>query len=66
MVDLPDPFSPTRKVTPGGRSSPSATSWPTAGTVIGQAWRAGTSPGSTHARTTGGWSDLMAANLRLG
>ena len=35
MVDLPDPFSPTRKVTPGGRSSPSRRTWATAGMDAG-------------------------------
>lgn len=35
-VDLPEPFSPTRNVTPGGRSSPGAwASHATAGSVNG-------------------------------
>jgi hypothetical protein len=36
-VDLPDPFSPTRNVTPGASSMPSLMSCATAGTVSGHA-----------------------------
>ena len=35
IVDLPEPFSPTRKVTPGPRSSPSASTCATAGIEAG-------------------------------
>jgi hypothetical protein len=35
MVDLPEPFSPTRNVTPLARSIPSRATWATAGIVIG-------------------------------
>jgi hypothetical protein len=31
IVDLPEPFSPTRNVTPGSRVRPSVSSWATAG-----------------------------------
>ena len=34
-VDFPDPFSPTRIVTPDGRSSPESSIWATAGIVVG-------------------------------
>lgn len=36
MVDLPLPFSPTRKVTPCGSSKPSRSNWATAGIDAGQ------------------------------
>src|SRR4051794_1314372 len=56
MVDLPDPFSPTRNVTPGARARPSATSCATAGIVIGHAPGSRRRSGSVSTRTTGGWS----------
>ncbi|WP_246355443.1 hypothetical protein [Nocardioides ungokensis] len=61
-MDLPEPFSPTRNVTPGASSMPSATTWATAGTVSGHCLGAsGGRWGSAYARTTGGWLKSMSA-----
>ena len=54
-VDLPDPFSPTRKVTPLSRSIPSRASCATAGIVIGHCLGDRSASADTSTRTTGGW-----------
>jgi hypothetical protein len=59
IVDLPEPFSPTRNVTPRGRSRPSRISCATAGTVIGQTPSSSEPSGRGATRTTGGWSKSM-------
>src|SRR6185369_17194564 len=53
MVDLPEPFSPTRKVTPAGRSRPSSSRAATAGNRAHQVARSAGRCGSSSTRRTG-------------
>src|ERR1700733_13348585 len=62
-VDFPDPFSPTRTVSPGGSSSPSRRICAMAGTVAGQADASTGLPGSSRIKRIMR-SSMLALNRR--
>ena len=65
IVDLPEPFSPTRNVTPLARSIPSRATWATAGMVSGHSPEPARRPATTSTRRTGGWSKSTRSGTEL-
>src|SRR5690242_18363530 len=65
-VDLPEPFSPTRKVTPAGRLSPCSSTAATAGIFVHQAFGSISTPAARSIRRIGRGASLLVILVAAG